>query len=66
MVWLAGLMVATSAMLSLPPAFVAVIVTLSVPVAFGVPEIKPVMVLMLRLAPSPVAAKLVGELLAVI
>ena len=49
-----------------PPAFVAVRLTLVVPAAVGVPEIKPVVVLTVTPAGSGLAAKLVGLLLAVI
>jgi hypothetical protein len=49
-----------------PPAFVALIVTLEEPVALGVPVIAPVEELTLRPEGSPDAAKLVGLLLAVI
>ena len=49
-----------------PPALVALMVTLEVPAAVGVPEINPVVVLTLKPAGSPVALKLVGLLLAVI
>jgi hypothetical protein len=45
---------------------VALTVTLEVPAPVGVPEIKPELVLTLRPAGSPVAPKLVGELVAVI
>jgi hypothetical protein len=49
-----------------PPAFVALNVTLEVPTAVGVPEITPVLVLTDSPAGNPVALKLVGVLLAVI
>ena len=49
-----------------PPAFVALIVTLVLPVAVGVPETAPVLVLTLKPAGNPVAPKLVGLLVAVI
>ena len=49
-----------------PPLLVALSVTLEVPVRVGVPEIRPVPVLMVSPAGSPVALKLVGLLLAVI
>ena len=49
-----------------PPALVALSVTLEVPAAAGVPEITPVVVLMESPAGNPVALKLVGLLLAVI
>jgi hypothetical protein len=59
-------MVRESVAVVVPPAFVAPIVTLEVPVAVGVPLIAPVLVLTLKPAGNPVALKLVGELLAVI
>ena len=49
-----------------PAALVAPIVTLVVPVAVGVPVIRPVVVLTDSPAGSPVALKLVGVLLAAI
>jgi hypothetical protein len=49
-----------------PPAFVALIVTLDVPAAVGVPVIAPVEVLTLKPAGRLVALKLVGLLLALI
>ena len=49
-----------------PPAFVAVMLTLVVPVAVGVPEINPVDVLTVTPAGNGLAAKLVGLLVAVI
>lgn len=49
-----------------PEPLVAVIETLKVPAAVGVPEITPVDVLTLRPAGKPVAAKFVGEFVAVI
>ena len=49
-----------------PPALVALIVTLDVAAVVGVPEIAPVDVLTLKPAGNPVALKLVGVLLAVI
>ena len=49
-----------------PPALVALIVTLDVPAAVGVPVIAPVEVLTLKPAGRPVALKLVGLLLALI
>jgi hypothetical protein len=49
-----------------PPALVALILTLEVPVAEGVPVIAPVDVFTLSPEGSPVAPKLVGLLLAVI
>ena len=49
-----------------PPALVALIVTVEVPAAVGVPVIAPVYVFTLSPEGSPVAPKLVGLLLAVI
>ena len=49
-----------------PPALVALIVTLKLPAAVGVPEMRPVVVLTDSPAGKPVALKLVGLLVAVI
>ena len=49
-----------------PDPLVALRATVDVPAAVGVPEIKPVVGLTERPAGSPVAPKLVGELLATI
>jgi hypothetical protein len=49
-----------------PPALFALIVTLEVPAALGVPEINPLDVFTDSPAGSPLALKLVGVLLAVI
>jgi hypothetical protein len=49
-----------------PPLLVALSVTLEVPAAVGIPEIKPERVSTVRPAGSPDAPKLVGELVAVI
>jgi len=54
------------AVLQGPAPLLAVIVTLVVPVAVGVPEITPVLVLTVRPAGSGLALKLVGLLVAVI
>ena len=51
--------------LPVPPALVALMVTLYVPAVVGVPELKPVLVFTDRPAGSPVALKLVGLLVAV-
>jgi hypothetical protein len=51
----AGLMVRVSVALPVPPALVALIVTLYVPAVVGVPEINPVLVLTLTPAGNPVA-----------
>jgi hypothetical protein len=53
------------AVLQVPAPFRAVMVTLVVPVAVGVPEITPLLVLTLRPAGSGLAVKLVGLLVAV-
>jgi hypothetical protein len=60
------LIVKVSVALPVPPALVALIVTLYVPAVVGVPEINPVLVLTVKPGGSPVALKLVGLLVAVI
>ena len=60
------LIVKVSVALPVPPALVALMVTLYVPAVVGVPEIKPELVFTDRPAGSPVALKLVGLLVAVI
>jgi hypothetical protein len=60
------LIVKVSVALPVPPALVALIVTLYVPAVVGVPEINPVLVFTVKPAGSPVALKLVGLLVAVI
>ena len=50
-----GLMVKVSVALPVPPALVALIVTLYVPAVVGVPEINPVLVFTLRPAGNPTA-----------
>src|SRR5438067_6158728 len=60
------LIVRVSVALPVPPAFVALMVTLYVPAVVGVPEINPVLVFTVKPAGSPVALKLVGLLVAVI
>ena len=62
----AGLIVKVSVALPVPPALVALMVTVYVPAVVGVPEIKPVLVFTVKPAGSPVALKLVGLLVAVI
>ena len=62
----AGLIVKVNVALPVPPALVALIVTLYVPAVVGVAEIKPELVFTDRPAGSPVALKLVGLLVAVI
>jgi hypothetical protein len=65
-----GLIVKVNVAVPVPPALVALMVTLyglpaSVPIA-GVPEMTPVLVFTVRPAGSPVASKLVGLFVAVI
>jgi hypothetical protein len=62
----AGLMVKVKVALPVPPALVALIVTLDVPAVVGVPEINPVLVFTVKPAGNPVALKLVGLFVAVI
>ena len=62
----AGLMVRVKVALPVPPALVALMVTMYVPAVVGVPEINPVLVFTLRPAGNPVALKLVGPFVAVI
>jgi hypothetical protein len=62
----AGLMVNARVALPVPPALVALRVTVDVPEALGVPEIKPEVALTVKPAGKPVAPKLVGEFDAVI
>ena len=52
--------------LPVPPALVALRVTVYVPAVVGVPEINPVLVFTVSPPGSPVALKLVGLLVAVI
>ena len=59
-------MVRVNVALPVPPALVALMVTLYVPAVVGVPEIKPVVVFTLKPAGRPLALKLVGLLVAVI
>jgi len=61
-----GAIVSDRVALPVPPLFVALSVTVEVPAAVGVPEIKPVEVLIVTPAGNPVAPYLVGELVAVI
>ena len=61
-----GRTVRTSVVVPVPPALLALIVTLVVPVALGVPVMAPALVSTLRPAGNPDALKLVGLLLAVI
>jgi hypothetical protein len=55
MTGVAGLMVKVNVALPVPPALVALIVTLYVPAVVGVPEITPVLVFTLKPAGSPLA-----------
>jgi hypothetical protein len=52
--------------LPVPTLFVALSVTVEVPVPVGVPEIKPVTVFTLRPVGNAIASKLIGEFVAVI
>ena len=61
-----GFTVSVSVAPAVPPAFVAPSVTEDVPVVSGVPEIKPVVVLIDKPEGNPVALKLVGPCVAVI
>ena len=61
-----GWIVSARVAFPVPPELVALSVTVEVPAVVGVPEIRPLAVLTARPAGSPVAAKLVGELLAAI
>ena len=58
-----GTTVITNVAVPVPPALLALIVTLVVPVALGVPLITPVLVFTLSPPGNPVAPKLVGLLL---
>ena len=60
------LIVKVSVALPVPPALLALIVTLYVPAVVGVPEISPLVVFTVKPAGSPVALKLVGLFVAVI
>ena len=59
-------MLSDSVAVPVPCAFVALRVTLNVPAAEGVPEMRPFVVLTARPAGSPVALKLAGLLIAVV
>ena len=59
------MMVKVKVALPVPPALVALMVTVYVPAVVGVPEINPVLVFTVNPAGSPVALKLVGLLVAV-
>jgi len=58
--------VSVSVAVPVPAMFVALSVIVETPPVVGVPEINPVVVFTVRPAGSPVARKLVGELLAVL
>jgi hypothetical protein len=58
--------VTVSVAVPVPPALVALIVTVYVPAVVGVPEINPVLVFTVKPGGSPVASKLVGLFVAVI
>ena len=58
--------VKVSVLVPVPPVLMAEMVTDLVPAAVGVPEMSPLVVFTLRPVGRPVAAKLVGVLLAVI
>ena len=58
--------VKVSVALPVPPALVALMVTVYVPAVVGVPEINPVLVFTVSPPGRPVALKLVGLLVAVI
>jgi hypothetical protein len=60
------LIVKVKVALPVPPALVALMVTLYVPAVVGVPDIKPVLVFTVNPAGSPLALKLFGLLVAVI
>ena len=60
------MMVKVKVALPVPPALVALMVTVYVPAVVGVPEIKPVLVFTDKPAGNPVALKLVGLFVAVI
>src|SRR5437667_10157520 len=62
----AGLIVSASDWVPVPPALVALRVSVEVPAVVGVPEMSPVVALIVRPAGSPLAPKLVGLLVAVI
>ena len=59
-----GLIVRVRALVPVPPAFVALRVIFEVPMVVGVPEIRPVAVLIDRPAGKPAALKLAGLLVA--
>src|SRR2546422_3159438 len=66
MTGVAGVIVTASVWVPVPPALVALRVTVEAPAVVGVPEMRPVVALSARPAGNPVAPKLVGLLVAVI
>src|SRR2546425_1154182 len=66
MTGVAGVIVTASVWVPVPPALVALRVTVEAPAVAGVPEMRPVVALSARPAGNPVAPKLVGLLVAVI
>jgi len=62
----AGLIVRVSVAVPVPPALLALKLTVELPAVVGVPEINPVTVLIVKPPGSPVALKLVGLFVAVI
>ena len=63
---MAGVIVTASVWVPVPPALVALRVTVEAPALVGVPEMSPVVALSARPAGNPVAPKLVGLFVAVI
>src|SRR5439155_1275812 len=63
---MARVIVTASVWVPVPPALVALRVTVEAPAVVGVPEMSPVVPLSVRPAGNPVALKLVGLLVAVI
>ena len=63
---MAGLIVTASVWVPVPPALVALRVTVEAPALVGVPAMSPLVALSARPAGSPVASKLVGLFVAVI
>src|SRR3989442_11988892 len=60
MTGVAGVIVTASVWVPVPPALVALRVTVEAPAVVGVPEMRPVVALSARPAGNPVAPKLVG------
>ena len=65
MTGVAGVIVSTKVAVPVPPALLALMVTLVVPTEVGVPDMRPLAALTLKPAGRPTALKLVGPLLAV-